>query len=396
MRVVIAGLLSWVVVFSSTQAWAVAPATQRAVRNVQTAVNSVKLLPELRHGPIPPDKMQTAKNLLSDLDSAISRGEGDLGRIPEADKSDPTVAELSKRLEEFVAFRADLKKSIEGLAAANAANDALFRAFREETKPFASAVSSFQNGAHGAMADVKAAAAQLAKLDELCRTKYPGIKDDPKLSFALSINPGTWCDIAARRDAIAQTSLKNAAAGSFASVLAAVDEAKAKVARNNGFLGESDQPYQLLQDRAGGKAALTAKLKPVMEAAGQTMGPDFFAPLDEKLDAFAAEIDRLAPTWNFEGKHHQANFEAAAKAKFSSIFKGRSPVKTGMLYEAASIDKNALGIPTERYRTGALLAKGPGKWCEYREFTAHETYSGGGTYAAPTFTFGALRLQKCQ
>ncbi len=66
-----------------------------------------------------------------------------------------------------------------------------------------------------------------------------------------------------------------------------------------------------------------------------------------------------------------------------------------MLYAQATIDKNALGVPTERYRTGAVLAKAPGKWCEYREFTAHETYSGGGTYAPPRFTFGAVRFQKC-
>lgn len=47
--------------------------------------------------------------------------------------------------------------------------------------------------------------------------------------------------------------------------------------------------------------------------------------------------------------------------------------RASTLFASPTIDKNAVGIPTERYRDGALLEKGAGKWCEYREFTAHET-----------------------
>ena len=387
-------LLCWTVVVCSTVALALAPATQRALRNVKTAFNNVKLVPALRNGPIPPDQMQTAKNLLSDLDSAISRG-GDLGMVPDADKADPAVVELSKQLEEFVAFRADLAKAIEGLAASSAANDAKFRAFREDTKPWASVVSAFRNGAHGKVGDIQAAVAQLAKLDELCKTKYPGITDDPKLSFALAIEPGTWCDIAAKRQSIADSSIKSTIAESLTSVVAAIDEDTKKLGARQGLIGEDDRPYQLLLDRAKGKAELAAKLKPALEAVGQTMPADFFKLLDEKLDAFNAEIDRLAPTWGFEATHHDANLEAGAKKAFGGLYKGRTTLKTGMLFASSTIDKNALGVPTERYRDGALLAKGAGKWCEYREFTAHETYSGGGNFAPPRFTFRAMRLQKC-
>lgn len=388
-------LLGCSLVLCSSWALAVSPATQRAVNNLSGAVANVQLLPELRKGPIPADKMQTAKNLLRDLDSVLSRGQRAMEGIPAADQEDPNVVELSKKLEEFAAFSADLKKAIEGAATASAANDALFRAFREETKEYAGLVSAFRNGAHGGLSNVKAAVVTLGKLDQLCKTKYPGITDDPKLSFALAIEPGTWCDIAARREEIANTSIKNAIAGSLTGVLAAIDEDTKKLAARQGLLGESDQPYQLLLDRAKGKAELSAKLKPAMEAIGQTMPADFFKPLDEKLDAFAAEIDRLAPTWGFEGTHRDPEREAGAKKAFVSLFKGRTPLKTGMLVAGASIDKNALGIPTERYRTGALLAKSSGKWCEYRQFTAHETYSGGGSFAPAHFTFGAMRLQKC-
>lgn len=192
------------------------------------------------------------------------------------------------------------------------------------------------------------------------------------------------------------TSVKNAIAGSLDRIVAQVEEDRAKLAQREGLIAEDGPSYKLLLDRKKGKDELAARLKPAMESVGQSIGPDTFKPLDEKLDAFAAEIDRLAPTWPFDATHHEAAIEAAAKKAFAGQYPGRSAVKTGMLFAQATIDKNALGVPTERYRTGAILAKGAGKWCEYRQFTAHETYSGGGGYAAPRFTFGAMRLQKCQ
>lgn len=379
----------------SQAAWALSPAGTRGLRNVQTAIGSVQLLPELRQGPIPGDKMQTAKNLLRDLDSAVSRGKGELDRLSDADRSDPQVAEALRKIEEFAAFRADLQQAIDGAASASAASDAQFRAFREETRSFATVVGVFRKGPGGSLEQVKAGVEELAKLDALCRSKYPGIRDDPKLSFALNIEPGTWCSVAARREELALATYQKATAGALQPVLAQVKEAKDKLAPNNGLLGVDDLPYQLLQNRPAIKARMVERLKPLFDAAGQTMPADYFVALDAQLDAFAAEIERLAPTWKFEATHADAATEGGARKAFTEVYKGRSVVKTGLLYGHASIAKTPAGIPTERYRTGALLAKAPGTWCEYRQFTAHEAYSGGGTYAPPRYTFGAMRLQGC-
>lgn len=385
------GLLGLVV---SVSVWAATPATQRAIRNLNSVFNSVTLVPELRTA-VPAGQEQTAKNLLRDLDTACTRGERELSGVPEADKGDPAVTELATKLKEFQAFRDDLKKAIEGGAATSAANDKLFREFREETKPYQSAVTAFRHGPQGSPQDLKAAAAQLAKLDALCKSKYPGIADDPKLSFALNIEPGTWCATAARADSIANAAITAGAAASVDRVVADVIEARKELVKNEGHVGVDDRPYQLLQDRAGGKAKLEKQLKASLDAAGQPMPEKPFEKLDEALDAFAAEIDRLAPTWGFEAPHHDGALESGAKAALAKQYPGRSAVKSGMLFAQATIDKTALGVPTERYRTGAILAKAPGKWCEYREFTAHETYAGGGKYAAPRFTFRAVRFQKC-
>lgn len=385
------GLLGLIV---SISVGAATPATQRAIRNLNSVFGSVTLVPELRNA-VPAGQEQTAKNLLRDLDTACTRGERELNGIPDGDKADPAVAELAAKLKEFQAFRDDLKKAIEGGAAASAANDKVFREFREETKPYQTAVTAFRHGPQGSPQELKAAAAQLAKLDALCKSKYPGIADDPKLSFALNIEPGTWCATAAKADSIANAAISAGAAASVNRVVSDVIEARKELVKNEGHVGVDDQPYQLLQDRAGGKAKLEKQLKASLEAAGQPMPEKPFEKLDEALDAFAAEIDRLAPTWTFEAPHHDGALESGAKAALAKQYPGRSAVKSGMLFAQATIDKTALGVPTERYRTGAVLAKAPGKWCEYREFTAHETYTGGGKYAAPRFTFRAVRFQKC-
>ncbi len=388
-------LLAGAVVFCSTLSFAGSPSTNRAMNNVKSAINSVQLLPELLTGPIPREKKQTAENLLRDLEYALKRGEGELSRVPEADKEDPVVVEVTKKLAEFATVRDQLKASLEGGSKASAAADGQFRAFREETRPWARVVGSFRNGPHGTVSELQAGVAELAKLDALCKSKYPGIADDQYLSFQLAIEPGTWCSVASRREEIFKTAVKEGVEKAWKGVLAEIDEARENLAKNEGLIAEDGRPYKALLDRAKTKTTVAGNLKPALAAAGETFDEQkAFKELDEKLDAFAAEIDRLAPTWPFVASFHAPQLEAGASAYFKRIYQGQV-LKTGLLVQAASIDKNALGIPTERYRTGAMLSKGKGKWCEYRQWTAHETYSGGGGYAAPTYTIGAMRLQKC-
>ncbi len=383
------------VISFSMAAFAGSPATNRSMNNVKSAIGSVQLMPELLTGPIPREKKQDAENLLRDLEYALRRGEGELSRVPVADREDPEVVEVTRKLAEFASIRDQLKASLAGGARASAAADGQFRAFREETRRWARVVGSFRDGPHGTVTELQAGVAELAKLDELCKSKYPGIADDQYLSFQLAIEPGTWCSVAARREQIFKTAVKEGVEKAWKGVLAEVDEAREKLAKNEGLIAEDGRPYQALLDRTKAKTNVAGNLKPLLAAAGETFDEQkAFKEFDEKLDAFAAEIDRLAPTWPFDASFHAPPLEAGASAYFKRIFKGQV-LKTGLLAQAASIDKNALGIPTERYRTGAMLSKGKGKWCEYRQWTAHETYSGGGGYAAPTYTMGAMRLQKC-
>lgn len=98
----------------SHSACALSPAAIRGMRNVEIAINSVTLLNELRCGPIAKNQMQTARNLLRDLDSALTRGRGEISRMTDQDRSDQAVMRLTKRLDEYQQFRNDLDRAIGG------------------------------------------------------------------------------------------------------------------------------------------------------------------------------------------------------------------------------------------------------------------------------------------
>jgi hypothetical protein len=85
-------------------AFAGSPATNRSMNNVKSAIGSVQLMPELLTGPIPREK-QDAENLLRDLEYALRCGEGELSRVPVADREDPEVVEVTRKLAEFASIR---------------------------------------------------------------------------------------------------------------------------------------------------------------------------------------------------------------------------------------------------------------------------------------------------
>lgn len=133
-------------------------------------------------------------------------------------------------------------------------------------------------------------------------------------------------------------------------------------------------------------------------AAGLAVPTDLFATIDKAVDELWAEVDRLAPSYAFPATTQtDKKTEAGAKSALADVAKGAKVLKTGMLYADWDIARNALDIPTEKYRTGGILFKNSeSKWCVYREFTAHLEYAGGGKYqSVPKFTFGPPRYQAC-
>lgn len=305
----------------------------------------------------------------------------------------PPRGRRAAKLKEFQAFRDGDEEGHRRWAAASAANDKVFREFREETKPYQTAVTAFRHGPQGSPQELKAAAAQLAKLDAL------------------------WSSRSTR----ALTTTRSCPSRSTSDRRVVRDGGEGKLhgershQRRRRRLGEPrrvrrHRSAQRREERgprrgrrpaalpaaaaAGGKAKLEKQLKASLEAAGQPMPEKPFEKLDEALDAFAAEESTGSPqTWTFEAPRRDGALEWGQRPR-SRRYPGRCAVKSGMLFAQATIDKTALGVPTERSARALcwrrLRASGAGA----REFTAHETYTGGGKYAAPRFTFRAVRFRE--
>jgi hypothetical protein len=378
--------------------------TDRIIGNIEIVLSSLTLVDAFATATVPEKERQTATNLLRDIDYALRRANGDLGRVPPEDQ-DAEVKALMKRVADLTAYRDKLAKNLETSIKGGAELDGKYRAFRDDSKPFRKAVQVFtiRQGSVQQYDSINAAVitevlAQLTKLDELCTTKYKGLEFNDRLAFQLAVDPQGDCSIAARRLEIATTLVEGSAAYDIATWVKNIDASRTKLEANNGFLSDSGIS-DMVFNTATATAVVMAKHAPNFKAIGKTAPADLVAPITTAVAALWTEIDRLAPTYEFPAKlAHDNAAESGAKKAVAKVFNGAKVLKSGMQFAAWSIAKNDLSIPTEQYRTGTVLFKSKeSKWCQQRDFTAHRTYIGGGKYQqAMTFTFGGMRYQKCK
>ncbi|MDB4960534.1 MAG: hypothetical protein JWP01_533 [Myxococcales bacterium] len=379
------------------------PNTDRIISNVGMSLDNITIV-EAYATAVPEKERQTATNLLRDIDYALRRANGDLGRVPPAEQ-DADVKALMKRVADLTAYRDKLAKNLEASVKGGAELDGKYRAFREDSKPYRKAVQVFtlRTGSVQQFDSINAAVitevlSQLTKLDEICTTKYKGLEANDKLAFQLAVDPAVDCSIASRRLEIATTLVEGSAANDVATRVKNLDKARTGLEAANGFLSELFIS-EMVFDPEKALAAVLAKHQPNFKAIGKTAPADLVVPISKAVTALWVEVDRLAPTYEFPSKlQHDAAAEAGAKKAVAKVFDGAKVVKSGMQFGQWSVAKNNLDIPTEQYRTGTVLFKAKtSKWCQQRDFTAHKTYIGGGKYQKEmTFTFGGQRYQKCK
>jgi len=396
-------MLAW----PSTSAEARTTNTDRIVRNLTGAIDNVKLVEAFATGPIAEADRQSATNLLRDVDYALKRAAGDIGRISPEDEADPEVKTIKQRIAELTAYREKLAANLDRSIKGGEALTLRYRAFREDIKPFAKglAVFSQSSGSSQQISNITAevivdALAQLGKLDQVCRTKYADLEANDRLAFQLAVNPAMVCSTAAKRQELATAAVQHLAARDSVMWVKMIDDARTGLASNEGFVSISGAVMEeMVFEPAKAKASMIAKYKPLFAALGAPVPDDLYAPLETSTKALWAEIDRLAPTYVFPTNlSHDSGAEAGARKAVAGFAAGNVVLKSGMLFDKWDIGKNEIDIPTERYRTGAILFRTKqSKWCHYRKFTAHQTYVGGGKYQqAMTFTFTSLRLQQCK
>jgi len=381
--------------------------TDRILRNLNGTIDNVKVVEEFASAPIAERDRQTATNLLRDVDYALKRATGDLGRISPEDTDDPEVKAIRERVVALTAYREKLAKNLQASIAGGEALTARYRAFRDDIKPYGKGLAVFprSSGSSQAIGNVTGellveALAQLAQLDELCKSKYADLELNDRLAFQLAVNPVMVCSTAAKRQELATAMVEDMVARDVSTWVKMIDSARTGLEKNNGLIAISGNVMeQMVFDLEKAKVSMLDKHKPLFTALGTTVPARVFAPIESSVTALWAEIDRLAPTYTFPAKlSHDGAAEAGAKKAVAGFAKGNVVLKSGMLFTKWDIAKNEIDIPTERYRTGAILFRSKQtKWCHYREFTAHQTYTGGGKFQrAMTFTFAGLRLQQCK
>lgn len=400
----VAFVVALVLAVSPTTAEARSASTERIIGNVTIALDSVTLVDAFATATVPEKERQTATNLLRDIDYALRRANGDLGRVPAAEQ-DADVKALLKRVADLTAYRDKLAKNLEASVKGGAELDKQYRAYREDIKPFKTALAVFtirpgstQQYDNMTATHLTVGLERLAKLDEMCTTKYKGLEFNDRLGFQLGVDPTTDCKIAATRMEIATTLVETGAAADIASRVKQIDAARTGLEAAEGHVRGLNSTSDLVFDTAKATAALQARHEPMFKAIGKTVPAGFMTPITTAVAALWAEIDRLAPTFEFPKKlAHDGPAEAGAKKAVATVFNGAKVVKSGMEFAQWSVAKNHIDIPTEQYRTGVVLTKSKAdKWCALRTFTAHKTYLGGGKFEkSMTFTFAGSRFQKC-
>lgn len=400
-------LVSLAITLASAPAAARTPNTDRIVRNVTTAIDAVQLNDQYAQSAIPKREHQTAVNLLRDVDYALKRASGDLARVSPEDASDAQVIALRKRADALSAYRDQLAKNLQASEDASKELDAQYRAFRDSAKPFGKALSLFPDSSGSSQRHVGEVSSkelvqalkELAELDKLCQAKYSGLALDENLAFQLAINPISVCKTAASRDTLAAAMVKDIVSSDLSRLLSWIDESRVKLETNGGVLSPPGAVDDLVFRRPKGKTALLAKHKPLFAAIGAEVPSELLSPFDTAVDSLWSEVDRLAPTFTFDTKvFHDPKAEAGAKKALVALAPKAKVQKSAMLFADWDVAKNEYDLPTERYRTGAVMYKdSDSKWCQYRSFTAHSTYMGGGRYASTfKYTFGGIRYQQCK
>lgn len=237
---------------------------------------------------------------------------------------------------------------------------------------------------------IKKATIELAELDALCTSKYPGITNDPKYLERLTFRSGDWCGMAAKRNEILQsvTSGTQSAVGSRF-----IDGWKRSINQSSHRRGAvsgdpvSDDVQAMLFDREKWKAKDLPNLQRLYAQNGGTVPADIFDAVKADLDKLRqkVETDSQATSWTVPPYKDEA-VEALVKRSYAANpkFRGIVIVKSGMDFTTWKLFKNDLGIPTSQIKKGWVLVKIPNQQglCQAREFAVEKAYMGGGRFSA--------------
>lgn len=171
------------------------------------------------------------------------------------------------------------------------------------------------------------------------------------------------------------------------------------LAANAGWIdSEAPTTWAATFSSASAKAKLEKHLGPVLAQAGIAgVPPEVAGKLDAVYAALEAKVRELAPTWKLEGTACGGVGCGVAKAAIARWYPKARVLALRQSRDTWKISKNALDVPTGRYKDGFALLQLPGEpFCQLRSWTVRETYAGGGRYQPTPATIGYVRWQACK
>lgn len=229
--------------------------------------------------------------------------------------------------------------------------------------------------------------ADLAALDNLCKTKYAGMTNgSPGNPTELYQLPATWCEIAARRDEYQGKGIQMAAANRYRPFLGPMVATIQEAIDNPGEY--IDEDIQLLMyERQKWRAKQSPQFQKGFADLGVSMPSDFFKDIEGKADQLKVINEQTAPTRSFlMPKQRDAAVEAFICGRYATQLKGVQIVKLGVDDASWQVHRNSLGIPLSQTKVSRLLVRVPNRpFCQEHSVAVERKYKGG--------TLGAMAVE---
>ena len=359
---------------------------------------------------IRPDEAKLVAAHYNKVIGRISDAQAKLREIPkeDLDLKDPDMKECAQYLAIAIGYARELKEKIGGATA----GAPLLEEFQQYKASFLKLAAAHFNPTKDVFNSLKPeqvhqANEDMAKVAETCAAKLPDAGNtEPKEpehyppgmqweGFAGNHVPAiffkdveNWCWIAKNRERLTAAAAGNKKVqvegyGAVETVLPMLI---------NGFSAENagmdSWVAKMLMDPSDYFAKLDKASAATAAGYGTGSAGAGHAGTEGLLKELQAKVDEFAPAVKFNGgSAHAADIEKDAAVQLKTIYHDAEVVASGMHSGAWSINKNELGVPLSRYRSGSMAFKLPGsKWCLERDFSWSETYSGGGKYEPPEMT----------
>ena len=237
-------------------------------------------------------------------------------------------------------------------------------------------------GAPNTPAEWQTAMSELAELDALCKSKYPGITNTTYgLREGLVDNRyAVWCEIAARRNELERPARISAAKNQ---ITLTNTEDNLKFAFNHQKNRVPDETQLLMYERDKWKQLQMPKYKPRFVEYGIDMPADFFAGVEKKADELQKLIEQTAPNRSWEPRpFHDPAVEAFIRARYAADpdYRGVNVLNIGVDYKIWTERKGLsyLGndssfryykVEYNYYKRGWALVKLPNRpYCQAQEW----------------------------